>query len=127
MRRIGRPIALPMAFLLLAGAGAAHAQGDPADGETVFKKCQACHAVDEETNKVGPHLVGIFGREAGAVEDFRYSAAMKDSGIVWNDETITAFLEAPKTYVPGNKMLFAGLKEDEIADLLAYLHQENGG
>jgi cytochrome c len=93
----------------------------------VFKKCQACHAVEEEENKVGPHLVGIFGREAGSIEDFRYSEAMKDSGIVWQDDTITAYLKAPKSYLPGTKMLFAGMKDDEIADLLAYLHEETGG
>lgn len=127
MSRIGRPIVLPMACLLLAGAGAAHAAGDPEHGATVFKKCQACHALEEEENKIGPHLVGIFGREAGSIEDFRYSEAMKDSGIVWQDDTITAYLKAPKGYLPGTKMLFAGMKDDEIADLLAYLHEETGG
>jgi cytochrome c len=127
MSRVGRPIVLPMACLLLAGAGAAHAEGDPAQGATVYKKCQACHEVEAEENKVGPHLVGIFGREAGSIEDFRYSEAMKDSGIVWQDDTITAYLKAPKGYLPGTKMLFAGLKDEEIADLLAFLHAETGG
>ncbi|MGH6905956.1 MAG: c-type cytochrome [Geminicoccaceae bacterium] len=126
MSRVGRPIVLPVACLLLAGAGAAHAAGDAEQGATVFKKCQACHAVEEEENKIGPHLVGIFGREAGSIEDFRYSGAMKDSGIVWQDDTITAYLKAPKSYLPGTKMLFAGMKDDEIADLLAYLHAETG-
>jgi cytochrome c len=127
MSRVGRPIVLPMACLLLAGAGAAHAEGDPAQGATVYKKCQACHEVEAEENKVGPHLVGIFGREAGSIENFRYSEAMKDSGIVWQDDTITAYLKAPKGYLPGTKMLFAGLKDEEIADLLAFLHAETGG
>lgn len=127
MSRIGRPIVLPMACLLLAGAGAAHAEGDPEQGATLFNKCEACHAIADEKNRVGPHLVGIFGREAGSVEGFRYSQAMKDSGIVWRDDTLTAYLKAPKTYLPGTKMLFAGMKDDEIADLLAYLHAEAGG
>ena len=128
MRRIGPRVALPMVLSLLAGAGAAQAQGDPAQGEKVFAKCKACHSVDEEKNKVGPYLVGIFGRPAGSVEGFRYSDAMSGSGIVWEDDTITEYLKDPKGYIPGNKMAFVGLKKDEdIANLLAYLHQENGG
>ena len=128
MRRIGRRIALPMACFMLAGAGAAQAQGDPAEGEKVFAKCQACHAVDEAENGVGPHLVDIFGREAGSLEDYRYSSALEDSGIVWEDETISEYVKAPKDLVPGTKMVFAGIKDDEeIADLLAYLHAANGG
>jgi cytochrome c len=127
MRRIGRRVALPMAVFLLGGAGIAQAQGDPGQGERVFAKCQACHAVDQARNKVGPHLVGIFGRAAGSVEGFRYSSALKDSGIVWDDETIAEYVKAPKDLVPGTKMMFAGIGDDEIADLLAYLHAENGG
>jgi cytochrome c len=116
-----------MACLLLAGAGAAHAEGDPEHGATVFNKCEACHAIADEENMIGPHLVGIFGREAGSVEGFKYSQAMKDSGIVWQDDTLTAYLKAPKSYVPGTKMLSAGLKDAEITDLLAYLHEQAGG
>jgi cytochrome c len=128
MSRIGRRIAWPMASLVLMGAGSAYGQGDPEAGAKVFNKCKACHAIDEEKNKVGPHLVGIIGRPAGSVEDFKYSDAMASSGIVWEDETLTAYLKDPKGYVPGNKMVFVGLKKDEdIADLLAYLHQQNDG
>jgi cytochrome c len=128
MRWIGWRIALPMACFMLTGAGAAQAQGDPAQGEKVFAKCQACHAVEEAENKIGPHLVDLFGREAGSLEDYRYSSALKDSGIVWEDETIAEYVKAPRDLVPGTKMVFAGLKDDEeIADLLAYLHAANGG
>jgi cytochrome c len=103
---------------------AALAQGDPAHGEQVFNKCKACHAVDEPQNKVGPHLVGVFGREAGSVEDFRYSNALKESGITWNEETIAAFVADPRGYIKGNRMAFAGLKDqEEIADLIAYLQE----
>ena len=126
MSGIGPRIAWPMALMVLTVGGAAYGQGDPDAGAKVFNKCKACHAVDEEQNKVGPHLVGIIGRPAGSVEGFRYSEAMADSGIVWEDETIAAYLKDPKGYVPGNKMVFVGLKKDEdIADLLAYLHQQN--
>ena len=127
MRKLGGPIVLPIAGLLLAGAGAAQAQGDPERGAAVFAKCQACHAIDETENGPGPHLVGIFGRAAGSVEGFRYSGALRDSGIVWEDDTMAAFLEDPKGFIPGNRMLAPGLNDEEIADLLAYLHAETGG
>lgn len=125
--RIGRQIAWPVAVALLAGAGTAAAQGDQEKGEKVFNKCKTCHVVEEEKNKIGPHLVGIFGRQAGSVDGFKYSDAMKGSGVVWDDETIAAYLKDPKSYIPGNRMAFAGLRKDEeIADLLAYLHEESG-
>ena len=128
MRGTGWRIAWPMALALLASAGAAHAQGDPAKGEKVFNKCKICHVLDEETNKIGPYLVGIFGRQAGSVESFKnYSDAMKNSGIVWDDEAIAAYVADPKGYVPGNRMAFPGLKkEEDIQDLLAYLHAQAG-
>jgi cytochrome c len=69
--------------------------------------------------------VGIFGRPAGSVEDFKYSNAMKGSGVTWNEETIAAYLADPRGYIKGNRMAFAGLKEEEIADLIAYLKQES--
>ncbi len=103
-------------------AGAAMAEGDPAAGERVFRQCQACHVIDTEQNRVGPHLVGIFGREAGAVEGFKYSDAMANSGIVWDEETIAAYLANPRGYVSGNRMAFAGLRsEEQIADVIAYM------
>jgi cytochrome c len=127
VKDIGRRIAWPLALALLAGPIGAQAQGDPEKGEKVFNKCKTCHVVEEEKNKVGPHLVGIFGRPAGSVEGFKYSDAMKNADIVWEDETITAYVKEPRAYIPGNRMAFAGLRKDEeIADLLAYLHEEAG-
>lgn len=103
---------------------AANAEGDPAAGEKVFRKCATCHEVKQEKNKVGPHLVGIIGRQSGSVEDFKYSDAMKNANITWNEETISEYVKNPKTYVEGNRMIFAGLKKDEeVADLIAYLKQ----
>lgn len=103
---------------------AAVADGDAAKGKKVFNKCKTCHVVDAEKNKVGPHLVGIFGRAAGAAEGFKYSDAMLASGITWDEATIAAYLADPKGYVDGNKMAFAGLKkDDEIADVIAYLKE----
>ena len=104
------------------GSGMAHA-GDAAKGEKVFKKCKACHVVDSEKNKTGPHLVGIIGREAASVASYKkYSKAMKSSGIVWNEETLDGYLEKPKAYVKGTRMVFAGLrKEEDRANVIAYL------
>jgi cytochrome c2 len=113
-----------VAGALALASTAAFAQGDAAQGEKVFNQCKACHAVDEAKNKVGPHLVGILGRPAGSVEGFRYSDAMKESGITWNEETLAAYLADPRGYIKGNRMAFAGLKkEEDITDLLAYLKE----
>jgi cytochrome c2 len=97
--------------------------GDIDAGEKVFKKCKACHVVDAEKNKTGPHLVNIMGRTAGSLESFKkYSKAMKESGIVWNEETLNGYLEKPKAYIKGTKMAFAGLKKEEDREnVIAYL------
>ena len=98
---------------------------DIAAGQAEFNKCKICHTVEAGgRNAVGPNLHGIFGRTAGASENYAYSQAMKQSGIVWDDETLTKYLRSPREFVPGNKMAFPGIKDDAlIVDLLAYLHQ----
>ena len=71
-----------------------------------------------------PHLVGLFGRQAGSVEGFKYSDAMKESGVTWSEETIAEYIADPRGYIKGNRMAFVGLKDDEeIADLIAYLKE----
>jgi S-disulfanyl-L-cysteine oxidoreductase SoxD len=110
-------------------AVAAPAGADPAlaaAGEKVFKKCAACHKVgDGAKNSTGPHLNGIVGRAAGAVEGFKYSKPMADmaaGGLVWDDASLHAFLENPKGFMKGTKMSFAGLKkEEDRAAVIAYL------
>lgn len=119
-----------ISFTLLAlGSTAALAQspaGDPAKGANVFKKCMACHAVGEGAkNKVGPELNGIIGRKMGSIEGFNYSDTLKEhnaKGDVWTAEILSQYLANPKGYMPGVKMVFAGLpKETDRADLEAYL------
>ena len=100
--------------------------GDAKAGEKVFRKCKSCHYVDQEKNKTGPHLVNIIGRAAGSVDGFKYSKAMKDSGLTWDEATLAEFLKKPKAYLKGTKMAFAGLSKDkEIDDLIAYLKAPN--
>lgn len=117
-----------LSFALLAafalGSAAAHAEGDAAQGEKVFNKCKACHALEAGKNKIGPTLHGVIGREAGTVEGFKYSDAMKNAGVTWDEESLDQYLADPKGFIPGNKMVFVGLKkEDQRADVIAYLKE----
>lgn len=106
----------------------AMAEGDAAAGEKVFKKCKACHVVDQEKNRLGPHLVGVFGRTSGSVEGFKYSKAMQEAAITWDETTIAEYLADPKGYVPKNKMAFPGLKkEEDRANVIAYLKEAAAG
>jgi cytochrome c len=121
---------LTIGFAVLAAGFStqAFAEGDAAAGETVFKKCMACHNFDPAQKRVGPHLVGVVGRKAASVEGYAYSEAMKakgTEGAVWDEATLTTYLKAPKAFVAGTKMSFAGLKEDgDIANLIAYLKSD---
>tara|TARA_R110000796_G_scaffold243825_1_gene366609 strand:+ start:763 stop:1143 length:381 start_codon:yes stop_codon:yes gene_type:complete len=105
----------------------AHA-GDATKGEKVFRKCKTCHTVEKDgKNKVGPNLFGVVGRKAGAVEGFKYSSAMAESGLTWDEATLNKFLEKPKDVVKKTKMVFPGLrKDDERADVIAYMKQHGG-
>ncbi len=110
-------------FLAVGMAGEGFA-GDAKKGKKVFNKCKACHVVDKEQNRVGPHLVGIMGRSAGAVDGFKYSKAMMDSGITWDETTIAEYLKDPKGYIKGNRMAFAGLKKDaDVDNVIAYIKE----
>jgi cytochrome c len=94
-----------------------------ADGQKMFAKCRICHTVKRgAASTVGPNLHGLFGRKAGSVGDFAYSAAMTASGVTWDDKTLAEYLRDPKAFIPGNHMAFPGIKGDEqLADLIAYL------
>lgn len=110
--------------LIVLGVGSASAQ-DAAEGEKTFAVCKACHQVgDTAKNAVGPVLNGLFGRKAGSVEGYSYSAANKNSGITWDEATFSEYIKDPKAKVPGTKMAFAGIKDEKkIKDLTAYLHK----
>jgi cytochrome c len=90
-----------------------------------FKKCLICHSIGPGAqNKVGPAQNGLDGRKAGSVPNYQYSDANKKSGIVWNEATFNEYIKDPKAKIPGTKMVFAGIKNDqEINDLWAYLKQ----
>lgn len=94
-------------------------------GARSFNKCRACHQVGEPVkNGVGPHLNGLFGRAAGSTEGYTYSSANKDSGIIWDEAVFADYIKDPKAKVPGTKMIFPGIKnEQEIKDLTAFLKQ----
>jgi cytochrome c len=113
-----------VAILGIAGAGQASAQ-DAAAGEKVFAVCKACHQIGENgKNAVGPVLNGVIGRKAGSVAGYSYSAANKNSGITWDEATFREYIKDPKAKVPGTKMIYAGLKDEQKTnDLVAFLKQ----
>ena len=109
----------------LMGLGTASYAEDAEQGAKVFKKCMACHTVENTTNKIGPSLLGIVGRKAATVEGYKYSDAMlakAAEGVIWDEATLGAYLPDPKKFVPGTKMAFPGLKKPEdVANIIAFL------
>jgi len=112
------------AVLIAAVSVPAMAQ-DAQKGKTVFNVCLACHTIGPGAqNKIGPELNGLDGRKAGTVSNFDYSDANKSSGIVWNEETFEDYIKNPAAKVPGTKMIFPGIKnEQQEKDLWAYISQ----
>jgi cytochrome c len=94
-------------------------------GERVFAQCRACHQVGPTArNGIGPHLNGVVGRQAGSIEGYAYSPALKDSGLAWDEAAFTAYIRDPRAKVRGTKMVYAGLKDEQrMRDLIAYLKQ----
>ena len=109
-------------LMTLLPLAAARADGDPARGEARFQECAACHRLEAGANEVGPSLHGIFMRKAGELADFRYSPAMKRSGIVWTAQTLDQYIADPQAMIPANRMPYAGMAgAADRADLIAYL------
>jgi len=113
-----------IAIAVIASAAPAFAQ-DAAAGENSFKKCLPCHSVGTDAkNKVGPVLNGLEGRKSGSVDGYNYTDANKNSGIAWDEATFKEYITNPRAKVPGTKMVFAGISnENERANLWAYLKQ----
>jgi len=113
-----------VALLVLGGMGEVRAQ-DAAAGEKVFAICKTCHQIGETAkNAVGPVLNGLIGRKSGSVPGFNYSDANKNSGITWDEATFREYIKDPKAKVPGTKMAFAGIKDEQkVTDLVAFLKQ----
>lgn len=112
-----------VALLALVAAGAARGEGDATRGASVFQACAACHSMEPGRHLTGPTLADLFGRKAGTAEKFlRYSDALKRSGVTWNEQTLDAWLKDPARVIPGNDMVFPGIKEDAARrDLIAFL------
>jgi cytochrome c len=119
------PLAVLCLLLMLFSSDNGAAAANATAGQAVFNRCKVCHTIEAGgRNVVGPNLHGIFGRTAGSVPNFTYSPAMKESGVVWNDDTMAKYLRDPKQFIPGDRMAFPGIKDEEqLADLLAYLHE----
>ena len=101
------------------------ALGDIAHGETVFKKCAACHVVEKGgQNKIGPALYGVVGRKVASISDYKYSKALTEYGKEWTFEELNGFLRKPSSWIKNGKMAFAGLrKEKDRASVILYLNQ----
>ena len=121
---------LVAAALGLAVAVPAAAQmpvGNAAAGQKVFVQCKTCHVTTAGVNRIGPSLHAIVGRKSGSVPKYTYSAANKNSKLVWSEAVLFKYLEAPRKFMPGTKMSFAGLKKpQDRADVIAWLKTQQG-
>jgi len=97
--------------------------GDPAHGEKLYEEnCKVCHSLDR--NAIGPKHRGVFGRKAGTVQGYDYSAVLKNSGIVWNEQTLDKWLTDSQAFVPDNKMFFSVDDPQERSDIIAFLKEK---
>jgi cytochrome c len=96
--------------------------GDPSRGKTLYQACEACHSIDE--NDLGPRHRGVVGRLAGSVADYAYSAAVKNSGLTWDEPTLDRWLTNPSALVPGTKMFFQISDAQDRADIIAFLKDQ---
>jgi cytochrome c len=122
MKRATSMIGAAAAATSLAAAAALAANlpsGDPARGKALYQGCAACHSIDE--NDLGPRHRGVVGRPAGSIADYNYSAALKSSGLTWDEATLDRWLTNPSALVPGTKMFFKIDDAQSRADVIAYL------
>ena len=128
LSRFLRPFAFAAAFAFVGAASSSGEAQDLANGGKVWKKCKACHTLEEGgKNKIGPNLFGTIGGPAGTVEGFKYSKAFLEAGLTWDDATLAAWLTDPKAVVKGSKMAFPGLKDPaDVTDVIAYMVDQGG-
>jgi cytochrome c len=106
------------------GPARAEAPGDPKAGQATFVQCKVCHSLDAGKNGIGPSLHGVFGRKSGTAPNYNYSDAMKSANVTWGDDTLFKYLADPKAFVPGDKMTFPGVKDEQKRrDVIAYLKE----
>ena len=110
--------------LAVSHATVSFASGDAAHGATIYHECMICHSLDK--NGIGPRHRDVFGRKAGSIPDYAYSAALKASNIVWNETTLDQWLTNPQTVVPGTKMMFSVGNAQDRADVIAFLKEKAG-
>ena len=119
-RTMGHAVAGARALLFLVLSGTAVAAADAEHGKVLFGTCAACHS--ERPDALGPSLKGVVGRKSSALEDFRYSSAMKRAQLIWDEDNLRAYLKDPQTKVKGNRMPYSGLADaSDVEDLIAYL------
>lgn len=124
MSLVNRFGGMSLAAAALLWSGAALAAGDPVKGKAVFARCVICHTVEPGKNKLGPSLANIIGQKAGEVPGFNFSPAMKKSNVKWTPQTLDKYLINPRTFMPGNRMAFAGLSNAaDRANVIAYLQK----
>ncbi len=112
-------------FLLCLFSQASFAQ-DVAAGKNAFQECVACHSIKPGENLLGPSLAGVYRRQAGTVEGFRYSSALKKSGITWDESSLDQYIANPQALVPGSRMPYSGMADEaERKNLIAYLKTLN--
>jgi len=120
---VGYPAAMALAFLLAVEYPARSlALGDVAHGAKIYQECMICHSLDK--NSIGPKHQGVFGRKAGSVSDYNYTAALKGSNIVWNEATLDQWLTNPQALVPGTKMMFSVDNAQDRADVISFLKEK---
>ena len=119
-RTMRHAVAGARALVFLALSGATVPAADAEHGKVLFGACAACHS--ERPDALGPSLKGVVGRKSAALEDFRYSSAMKRAQLIWDEDNLRAYLKDPQAKVKGNRMPYSGIADaSDVADLIAYL------
>jgi cytochrome c len=119
-----RAAGLAFALALVMATRPSDAGGDAGRGQKFYEECIACHSLERGVHGIGPSLHGVFNRRAGELSDYRYSPALKRSGIVWTADTLDAFIADSQQFLPANRMPYAGMPNTaDRADLIAYLQQ----